>query len=181
VAFRENNRLSYATKGVLTGNQWVMNASGDGPEIGSGQIDMALTNNDVPYVLYDDSSTLKYATYDRQTDSWMTGDLGALSGGNFCVAADDNGGIGVAYVTEFAGLNMLGFAYNNGSGWMLPERLTLADMNKMVGLAFDYENNPVISFVDNTGKMKIAYDPVVIPEPATMAIFALGFALIRRK
>jgi hypothetical protein len=51
----------------------------------------------------------------------------------------------------------------------------------MVGLAFDYENNPVISFTDQAGNLAIAYDPVEIPEPVTMAIFALGFALIRRK
>jgi hypothetical protein len=185
VAFREGSTLRFASKGILTGNQWILSSQQDAPLIGGpGQIDMALTNNDVPYVLYNDSSSLKYATYDRHTDSWITGILDTLTGGlpmNFCVAADDTGGIGVAYITQFAGQNTLSFAYNNGSGWMLPERLTTADTSKMVGLAFDYENNPVISFVDNTGKMEIAYDPMMIPEPATMAIFALGFALIRRR
>ncbi|MFA5291619.1 MAG: PEP-CTERM sorting domain-containing protein [Phycisphaerae bacterium] len=186
VAFRDGSMLRYATKGVLTGNQWVLNSPEDAPEIGgSGQIDMALTNNDVPYVLYSDMNFLKYSIYDRQSDSWTMGILdaltGGLPGGNFCVAADNNGGIGVAYVTQFAGQNMLSFAYNDGSGWMLPERLIQADINKMVGLAFDYENNPVISYVGMDGKMRIAYDPVEIPEPATMAILALGLAFIRRR
>jgi hypothetical protein len=140
---------------------------------------MALTNNDVPYVLYDDYGLLKYAIYDRHSDSWATGILDEINRDNFCVASDNSGGIGVAYVTQFAGQDTLSFAYNNGSGWMGPERLTQAEQYNMVGLSFDYENNPVISFIDWEGRMKIAYDPV--PEPATLAILALGFALIRRR
>lgn len=185
-AFRDGSTLRYAAKGVLTGNQWVLSTLENSPEIGnSGQIDMALSNNDVPYVIYNDMDFLKYAIYDRQTDDWTTGVLDSLMGGtpagNFCVAADSSGGIGVAYITQISGQNMLSFAYNNGSGWMLPERLTQADMNKMVGLTFDYENNPVISYVGMDGKMRIAYDPFVAPEPATMAVFALGLAFFRRR
>jgi hypothetical protein len=101
---------------------------------------------------------------------------------NFCVTADSSGGIGVAYVADFAGDTMLSYAYNNGSGWTWLDRLVEASPDCMVGLAFDYENNPVISFVDWEGRMKIAYDPQQeIPEPATLAILALGFAFIRRR
>jgi hypothetical protein len=184
VAFNDGDMLRYATKGVLTGNQWVLNSPINAPVIGNTmQMDMALTTNDVPYVLYSsDSSLLKYSIYDRHSDSWMTGILDALSASfNFCVAADSSGGIGVAYVANFAGQDMLSYAYNDGSGWTWLDRLANADSGQEIGLAFDYENNPVISFVDQMGNLSIAYDPVEIPEPATLAVLALGFALIRRR
>jgi hypothetical protein len=185
VAFRYNDRLRYATKGVLTGNQWIFNSIEDAPVIGSvGQFDMALAADDVPYVLYNNGSSLNYAVYDRHSNSWMTNILDVLSsgsppGGNFCVTADSSGGVGVAYVADLAGQNMLSYAYNNGSGWMGLDRLVEVRAEYTIGLAFDYENNPVISFVGMDGRMKIAYDPV--PEPATLAVLALGFALIRRR
>jgi hypothetical protein len=184
-AFWNNGRLCYATKGVLTGNQWVFNSIENAPVIGNAmQFDMALAADDVPYVLYSDSSLLKYAVYDRHSDSWMTGILDALENsqfGNFCVTADSVGGIGVAYVANFAGMPMLSYAYNNGSDWTWLDRLVEARPDYTVGLAFDYENNPVISFVGMDGRMQIAYDPQEIPEPATLAVLALGFALIRRR
>lgn len=186
VVFKDASNLRYATKGVLTENQWVLNSIDNSPYIGgNGQIDMALSSNDIPYVLYSEESFLKFAIYDRQSDDWLTGALDNLTGGssegNFCVTADKNGGIGVAYVTQFAGNDMLSFAYNDGSGWSLPERLAPAQAFHMVGLAFDYENNPVISYVDMDGKMKIAYDPVEVPEPMTMTILAIGLSFIKRR
>jgi len=180
IAFSDGGNLRYGTKGILTGGQWIFSDPIDAPYIPA-RLDMALTNNDVPYVLYNDVDLLKYAIYDRHSDSWVAGILDEIScNDNFCVTSDNNGGIGVAYVTQFAGQDTLSFAYNNGSGWMGPERLTQADRFRGVGLAFDYENNPVISFVGGDGIMKIAYDPQEVPEPATLAILALGFVLIRR-
>jgi hypothetical protein len=182
VAFKDGDTLRYATKGVLTGNQWSVSSFMDAPVIGNSiGFDMALTNEDVPYVFYNNGNFLNYAVYDRQSDSWTTNILDALSGMpiNFCVTVDSTGGIGVAYVADFGGIPMLSFAYNDGNGWMGVDRLVEARGEWMVGLAFDYENNPVISFVDDMGNLTIAYDP--IPEPATMAIFALGLAFIRRR
>jgi hypothetical protein len=184
VAFENGGELRYATKGVSTGNDWVFNLLADAPTIGeTTRLDMALTaDDDVPFVLYSNEALLKYSIYDRHSDSWMTSvlDDALVNPKNFCVTADSSGGIGVAYVAKFAGQNMLSYAYNDGSGWTWLDRLTLADATKMIGLTFDYENNPVISYCYNN-KMCIAYDPVAVPEPATMAILALGFALIRRR
>jgi len=182
IAYQYNGKLAYGVKGIMTSSQWQLAESETAPTV-YGAMDMALSNNDIPFVVYlSNSSTLSYATYDRITASWISGILdSAMIGspaGNFTVAADENGGIGVAYVAY----NTLKYAYNDGSGWSLPETLVAAQSNYSVGLTFDYENNPVISYMDQaTGRLKLAYDPYVVPEPATMAIFALGLALIRRK
>ncbi len=180
IVFSDGVNLRYGTKGILTGSQWVLSEPANSPYVPAA-LDMVLTSNDVPYVLFDESNLLKYAMYDRHSNSWVSGILDEISAeGNFCVASDNSGGVGVAYVSRFADQDMLSFVYNSGSGWMGPERLTRVDAFRMVGLAFDYENNPVISFSGWESGLKIAYDPQV-PEPATLAILALGFVLIRRK
>ncbi len=186
VAFEEDGLLRYATKGVSTGNQWAFNSIENAPVIGSAmQMDMALAADGAPYVLYSDSISpfsLKYAIYDRHSNSWMTSTLDTLMDSyNFCVTADFAGGIGVAYVANFEGTSTLSYAYNDGSSWVWLDRLVEAASFNMVGLTFDYENNPVISFVGTDNIIRIAYDPVEVPEPATLAVLALGFALIRRR
>jgi hypothetical protein len=87
VAFNDNGYLRYATKGVLTGNQWVFNSSQNVPVIGNNptQMDMALAADDTPYVFYNDdnysSSLLRYAVYDRQSNLWTTNILDMLANG----------------------------------------------------------------------------------------------------
>jgi hypothetical protein len=52
-----------------------------------------------------------------------------------------------------------------------------------VGLDFDAENYPVISFLastsggwGSTADIWIAYDPIVVPEPSAVVLAAAGFA-----
>ncbi|NIA17049.1 MAG: PEP-CTERM sorting domain-containing protein [Planctomycetes bacterium] len=186
VVLSENNRFVFGSKGVMSSGQWVFddpaNPSYNGPFTrGYVAMDMALTSNDIPYVVYAEQDLLKYAVYDRQTSGWSGGIIDSLRYANFVVKSDDNGGIGVAYVTDYD--NTLSFAYTDGSSGFGVERLTEADPMSFVGLAFDFEGNPVISYDNNHGELWIAYDPVVIPEPATIAMLLIGgcLALRRRK
>jgi hypothetical protein len=66
VVFTENDRLVFGSKGVMSSGQWAFsdpaNPSYNGPIIsGSVSMDMALTGNDIPYVVYAEYDLLKYA------------------------------------------------------------------------------------------------------------------------
>lgn len=188
VVLSENGMLVYGTKGVLTNNTWNFSEPFSQPLRVGDVLDLKLTANDIPYVAYtDDMGYLSYATYNRIQGQWETGILDATinPSSNFCMASDPQGGIGVAYVTETHLGTRLGFAYTDGDGsWnteLLPNELFDEFGNPMdmidiasdlsIGLAFDGENNPIISFSDY-GNTWIAYDPV--PEPATCLLLLFG-------
>lgn len=174
--FEEGSSFRTATKGVMTGNEWVVSDIVNGVHI-SGALDMTLSSNDVPYVAYVDNGHLKACSYDVHSGSWMFSSLDYIGSDNFCMATDGEGGVGLAYVTDN---DMLKFIFNDGSGWRLGEELTAADYHTQVGLAFDDEDNPVISY-GNGGDVWIAYDPVVVPEPATLGLLLIGGIMAGRK
>lgn len=185
IVFNDGGRLGYGMRGVLTSGQWQLSDYQNAPIIPNGSIGMVLSENDIPYVVYAGNSALNYAIYNRQNNAWATGVLDGYMAdplrANFSMATDSKGGVGVAYVADFAGQKMLSYAYNDGKGWALCDRLVNANYSYTVGLAFDYEDNPVISFVDaQTNYVRIAYDPVV-PEPATLALLSAGLFFINRK
>jgi hypothetical protein len=187
VVLRQGSTLVYGTNGVLTGNQWNFSEPIMNPSAISGPMDLQLTANDIPYIAYRANNLLSYATYDRIQGRWTTGVIDGTYFDNFCMAADFQGGIGLAYLTEGANGIMLGYAYNDGSGaWStehlwntIPLDVSMPNPTLSIGLAFDMENNPVISFGTSNG-IWIAYDPVTIPEPATMALLLLGGAFSLR-
>lgn len=185
VVFSQDQTLTYGTKGTLTNNMWAFTTPINVPGLRSdNKIDLALTDNDIPYIVYQSYNMLSYTTYDRIQGQWESGYIDYTGDfGNFTVVADRFGGIGIAYFAEQPGGGpfSLGFAHNDGSGLWETEYLSLNIPNGpgsffpdgSLGLAFDFDNNPVISF-SNADDAWIAYDPFVIPEPATCALLLLG-------
>jgi hypothetical protein len=178
VVYSQGNSLIYGTKGALTGNQW--NFSQYAMELPpvDGPLDLALNSNDVPFVTYRTNSTgLVCSTYNRAQGQWTSNTISSLVFNNYCMASDSQGGIGIAYVTNSPGYDTIGFTYINGDQSWSTDSLWTAPSNLMfdmgIGLAFDAENNPVISY-NTGGEVWIAYDPMVIPEPATMSLLLLG-------
>ena len=86
------------------------------------------------------------------------------------------------------------YAYENGNGVWRTNPVTESVFNtytnsmdslisgQRVGLAFDANNYPVISFVaggsTDGNSIYLAYDPTVVPEPSTLALLAAGGALL---
>jgi hypothetical protein len=183
VAFLNGSRLMFGLKGAMTQNQWSFNTI-DQYDVRPDpfQIDMTIGSGDIPWIAYTQQNYLQYATYDVQQQNWIHGILGQSSGlapGSFSMASDGTGGVGVAYV----GLNdMLTFAYNDGSGfWTYDAGIAQVSGYRNVALEFDAHNNPVICYTNSSGQLSLAYDPFMVPEPASSAIIALGAALIASK
>jgi hypothetical protein len=198
VVYSNGPGFVYASRGVLTGNNWAATPVQSSqqqfiPPV-QGPMDLALTSTDIPYVIYNSEMNLHCLTYDRIQNQWADSILGTSLESNYCMAADYQGGIGIAYVTRsFTGAPTIGFAYmNDDQSWTMqsifqsalypqgsqeiPSILPYAS----IGLTFDAQNNPVISF-SAEDRTWIAYDPVSIPEPATMVLLLAGGIMALRK
>ena len=190
VAFSSNgSSVSIAQKGSETGYRWNI---GTITMAGSGirDIDMAIDTTDMSWVAYSDSAGLNVAHYDPMKLGWdnllLDDEFQADQAGHFSMAADGLGGVGIAYVDSNGTLK---YRYNDGNGtWSVAPVIDVeinglvdADLSADVGLAFDGSYNPLISFCDSNGDLMLAYDPVVVPEPATLGLLLTGALAIRRK
>jgi hypothetical protein len=119
------------------------------------------------------------STFNRAQGQWTSNIIDSTVLSNYCTTSDSQGGIGIAYMTNSPGFYTIGFNYINGDESWSTESLWTAmtapslDIISSIGLAFDAENNPVISY-GAEGSVWIAYDPLVIPEPATLTLLLLG-------
>ncbi|MCC6679936.1 MAG: PEP-CTERM sorting domain-containing protein [Phycisphaeraceae bacterium] len=133
-----------------------------------------------PHIVTNASSNVRVFDFDTQTGMWTTNALGMLSYEAAAIAGTDNasGALGVAWVDSASGPYDLKYAYLDDTGtWITTTVVGNVDTSSQgVGLTFDYAGLPVISYKDNA-TYRLAYDPVLIPEPGTLML-AGGMSLL---
>lgn len=155
--------------------------------------DMVLDSLGRPHVVAFGNG-LAACDFNIQDGTWKVQTLGIagyMPAFGATLAADGKGGVGAAWVEPNITTSgcSLKYAYKNGDDDWAVYPVTssvggnLVDQSQRVGLAFDADDFPVISFVAG-GNIWLAYDPPAeIPEPSTLILLAAGgaFALAARR
>jgi len=146
---------------------------------------LAFDAHNIPHIVGVGAGAAVAYDFDVRTGSWQGSILSAsmgLSPDTFMPIAASEEAIG----TAFAMNDNLYYSRNEDSnGWttsVLPRNPMLPSAaSDSVGFGYDYQGLPLIAYTAG-GNMWLAYDPISIPEPATMGLLALsGMALIRRR
>ncbi|MBB6429295.1 hypothetical protein [Algisphaera agarilytica] len=121
-------------------------------------------------------------SFETNAGGWSATSLGTVGNTNsrLPIAADSTGTVGTAYVNNNSELI---YAYWTASaGWQSTLVALNADQGFQIGLDFDYEDLPVISYVDlNSGNVVVAYDPIAVPEPSVAVVCGLMSGLLLRR
>ena len=194
VVTSSNGLLSYYEKSPLTG--WSAEIIRSGTIVGG---DLAIDTIGRPFVTYSTAVSggwgVAASYFDIMSGQWRSSTFnvpGMSSPVTPTIAADGIGGVGVAWMATVSGSNSLMYAYKNGvKDWAIhtvtsfsvssgTSSSTLLSQQR-VGLDFDAQDWPVISFLANnssfgsTADIWIAYDPIVVPEPSAVVLAAVGF------
>jgi hypothetical protein len=113
------------------------------------------------------------------TGQWSQG-LSVTTSNGIVLASSDDGSAGAAW----SNAGTLFYAHKpDGGAWSVNTVATgVFNSSHTIGLAFDYNDLPVISYGGSSG-MRVAYDPIVLPEPASVSLLALGVGtlMLRRR
>jgi hypothetical protein len=146
--------------------------------------DIAYDGSGAPVISYTSANAVYAANFDIRSGQWQSVSLGAgsLAGATLpvypTIATDSKGGVGVSWVAS-TGSSTLMYAYKaRDAAWKVyPVTSSVSAPlfyggglateplrpQARVGLDFDANDLPVISFMGNSGRVYIAYDPVLTP------------------
>jgi len=158
-------------------------------------VGMAYDGSGSPAIAYSSGASVLAAHFDIRSGQWQQTPLGignSLSSSTPLyptVASDSKGGVGVSWVST-SGSSTVMYAYKPRDGaWVIHPVTSSVSVplsfgsslsteavraQTRVGLDFDANDLPVISFVGASGRVYIAYDPVIEPTVVPDAIRVVG-------
>lgn len=126
--------------------------------------------------------------FDTISGKWVTTTLGTAysnsSNTALSIVSNDQGTVGTAFV-DYAGNLVYAYKEDGSTTWsksLITSGLS-SYLGQQVGIEYDYAGLPVISYTNSSGYISLAYDPIVIPEPATFSLLAIAatVTLLRRR
>lgn len=151
----------------------------------SESMDVAYDSFGRPHVVATYSSTLVAFDFNTVSGTWNSTTLASnvSSSTRLTLAANDDGTVGTAWVDNNG---LLTYAYkhdlNNWATSIVTSTGSTFSSAYQVGITYDYADLPVLAYRPYNGSnIIVAYDPVVVPEPAGLAVIGLATAVLARR
>lgn len=121
-----------------------------------------------PHALkYQEEGTIEGVHFDVPSGQWVTSPILTIGPSSYLpidfmvLAGNDDGVVGTSFVFE----NILYYAYKDkNADWAVSTVDTDVDNANQVGITYDFEGLPVISYVKD-GLIHVAYDPIITITP----------------
>lgn len=136
-----------------------------------------------PHVVATVNNTLVAWDFSTVTGTWAATTIATNLGGSprATLAANDNGTVGTAWVDSSG---MLIYAYKHDLDNWATSVVTNTGFASggQVGVTYDYADLPVLAYrSSNNSSINVAYDPVVVPEPADLSLIGVAATLLARR